>query len=198
MRTNILTLLVVPALAVTVLHGATSNAESATYVSAGLYPMETKSRSVYSPTTKRYVTEYYPVYQNRSLHLGVNGKDYLTINTNGSVSVVNTLYAQEIRVQANPFPDYVFADDYQLMPLLEVEAAIKRDRHLPGMPSAAAIHTDGMPVSFIVVKQMEKIEELTLHAIALKKENDTLKAELARTIERIAAMETRLDAQDGH
>ncbi|MBN8525296.1 MAG: hypothetical protein J0M02_08175 [Planctomycetes bacterium] len=150
-------------------------------------------------------------FDNRALCLGVNGKDSIVVNTDGSVkigktltvnadttvSVNTTLFAKEIRVQANPFPDYVFADDYRLLPLPELEAAIKRDRHLPGVPAAAEIAKDGLPVSEIVVKQMEKIEELTLHAIALNKANLALQAEVQRANERLAAIEARLAQQDG-
>lgn len=188
-----------------IVHGATSNPADGTLVLAGLYPMTPPQKD----HTGRTISNL--AFANRPLYLGVNGKDYLTINTNGTVNVANalytnangtvsvktTLYAKEIRVQANPFPDYVFADDYRLMPLPELEAAIKRDRHLPGVPAAAEIEKDGLPVSQIVVKQMEKIEELTLHAIALNKSNLALQAELQRANERLAAIEARLAQQDG-
>jgi hypothetical protein len=170
------------ALSIGVMQAAVSNT-SATYdmavrlptaipVEVGIYPMSCDIGG--DPLTYTYK------FANRPLYLGVMGKDYLTINTNGSVSVTNTLYAKEIRVQSRPFPDYVFADGYNLLPLQEVEAAIKRDRHLPGVPTAEAIAKEGLPVSAIVVKQMEKIEELTLYAIALKKENAALEARILR------------------
>jgi hypothetical protein len=131
------------------------------------------------------------------LQLGVNTHVYLTINTNGSVSVSNTLYAKEIRVKANPFPDYVFDAGYPLLKLSEVEAAIRRDHRLPGMPSAQEIQADGLPVSGIVVKQMEKIEELTLYAIDLQKSNDRLAAENAALAQRLARIEQVLHLADG-
>jgi hypothetical protein len=72
--------------------------------------------------------------------------------------------------------DYVFAKDYQLKPLSEVEAFTKANKHLPGVPSAAEIvKTGGIDVSQMFAKQMEKIEELTLYIIAQQKEIDQLK-----------------------
>jgi hypothetical protein len=183
-----------------VIDAATSRPNEATLVKKGVYPGS--SYVNYSGTT---IYEY----SNIPLCLGVQGKDYIVINTNGtikigknlsvnadnSVSVNSTLFATEIRVQANPFPDYVFSDDYKLMPLLEVEDAIKRDHHLPGMLPAEDIHKEGLPVSQVVVKQMEKIEELTLYAIALKKENDLLAEQNAALEARVARIEAAL-AQD--
>jgi hypothetical protein len=67
--------------------------------------------------------------------------------------------------------DYVFAADYKLKPLNEVEAFTKANKHLPGVPSAEEIvKTGGIDVSSMFAKQMEKIEELTLYIIALNKE----------------------------
>jgi hypothetical protein len=74
--------------------------------------------------------------------------------------------------------DYVFAPDYKLKPLSEVEAFTKANKHLPGLPSAEEIvKTGGIDVSVMFAKQMEKIEELTLYMIDLKKEIELLKKE---------------------
>jgi hypothetical protein len=76
--------------------------------------------------------------------------------------------------------DYVFADDYSLMPLEQVEAFIKEHKHLPHVPSAQDMVTEGIDVATVDAKLMEKIEELTLYIIALKKEMNTLKEEQQR------------------
>lgn len=181
-------------------NAATSTADGNMLLSLGLYPI--------SSSSGRAGTSY--AFASRSLCLGIKGTDYITINTNGTVNIANTLYtnvggsvsvnntlfAKEVRVQAAPFPDYVFADDYRLMPLEELETAIKRDRHLPGVPAAETIAKDGLPVSEIVVKQMEKIEELTLHAINLQKQNNALQTQIQTTNARLQALEDRLLAQE--
>ncbi len=73
--------------------------------------------------------------------------------------------------------DYVFASDYKLKPLSEVEAFVKENKHLPNVPSAQDIENEGLDVANMLAKQMEKIEELTLYMIEMKKEIETLKSE---------------------
>ncbi len=83
--------------------------------------------------------------------------------------------------------DYVFAPDYKLMPLEDVEAFVKDNKHLPNVPSADEMVESGIDVATVDAKLMEKIEELTLYMIdmkkeikALKKENEAFKANLKK------------------
>lgn len=72
--------------------------------------------------------------------------------------------------------DYVFAEDYKLKSLDEVEEFTKTNKHLPGVPSADDIvKNGGIDVNEMFAKQMEKIEELTLYLIQLKNELKELK-----------------------
>lgn len=107
---------------------------------------------------------------------------------------------EEIRVRnSTNWPDYVFADAYPLLSLDALEAYIKTHKHLPGLPSAAAVEAEaGFDLGEIQRLQMEKIEELTLYAIALNKENAQLKRQLEQTngaleliLTRLAALETK-------
>lgn len=75
--------------------------------------------------------------------------------------------------------DYVFAPDYKLKPLSEVEEFVKANRHLPNVPSAQEIETEGLDVADMLSRQMEKIEELMLHAIELNKRVEKLEIENA-------------------
>ncbi|MBN1602368.1 MAG: hypothetical protein JW915_12215 [Chitinispirillaceae bacterium] len=67
-------------------------------------------------------------------------------------------------------PDYVFASDYNLMPLSQVEKFVSENKHLPGVPSAKEMeekgHVDLVEMNLTLLK---KVEELTLHAITLEK-----------------------------
>ena len=45
------------------------------------------------------------------------------------LDVNGTIRAQEIKVEANPWPDYVFADDYQLSTLEETASNIQANHH---------------------------------------------------------------------
>jgi hypothetical protein len=56
------------------------------------------------------------------------------------------------------------------MPLEEVDAYIKKYKHLPNMPSEAEVVKEGMNVGQVNTLLVEKVEELTLYIIQLKKE----------------------------
>jgi hypothetical protein len=71
--------------------------------------------------------------------------------------------------------DYVFASDYKLKPLAEVEAFVKANKHLPGVPSAEEVVKDGIDMATMDAKLLEKVEELTLYLIELQKQNEALK-----------------------
>ncbi len=99
------------------------------------------------------------------------GQTNFLVKSNGYV------YAREINVMpvGIAFPDYVFSEKYKLMPLKDVEAYVKHNMHLPNIPSAAVVETDGINLSELQIKQMEKIEDIYLYLIELKKENEELK-----------------------
>ncbi|WP_412465129.1 beta strand repeat-containing protein [Flavobacterium mekongense] len=84
-----------------------------------------------------------------------------------------------LRSSAN-WADYVFANDYKLMPLNEVEAFVKTNKHLPGIDSAEDLAKEGIDVAEMQSKQMEKIEELTLYII----DQDKKIAEQAKALEK--------------
>jgi trimeric autotransporter adhesin len=74
--------------------------------------------------------------------------------------------------------DFVFADDYKLKSLEEVEQFINTYKHLPGVPSAEELVKDGgIDMNKMFAKQMEKIEELTLYIIEMKKEIKALQTQ---------------------
>lgn len=72
-------------------------------------------------------------------------------------------------------PDYVFASDYNLRSLEEVENFINKNSHLPEIPSAAEFAKDGIMVGQMSFDLLKKVEELTLYMIEMKKENKLLK-----------------------
>ena len=94
------------------------------------------------------------------------------------MSVDGKIMAEELRVQNSiAWPDYVFADGYQLKSLQEVEDHIKENQHLPGIPSAEEVKADGQHLGEMQIKMMEKIEELTLYIIEQNKRIEKLEKE---------------------
>lgn len=86
---------------------------------------------------------------------------------------------QEVEVAVTPWPDHVFKTGYSLLPLNEVESFINANNHLPGVPSEEEVAKNGVNVGTMNATLLQKIEELTLYMIDLKKENDALKTRVS-------------------
>lgn len=99
------------------------------------------------------------------------------------LAINGKIRAKEVRVETN-WSDFVFEDDYKLMPLPELEKHIKENKHLPGIPTGKEVQKDGIEVGKIQAKLLEKVEELTLYVIELEKKNEELQ-------KRICALETK-------
>jgi hypothetical protein len=96
------------------------------------------------------------------------------------LAVKGKLICTEVRVEeTSGWPDYVFAENYNLMSLREVEQSILTNRHLPGIPSAAAIQNEGFELGDMSKKLLEKIEELTLYIIEQDKKISGLEQKMA-------------------
>lgn len=116
-------------------------------------------------------------FQNKKGVMTVNGK--IVCNEELKVVEVNTdkINAKEMTLEMNQAADYVFDDNYDLQSLSDVESYVKENKHLPGVPSAAEFSDKGMNVSEMSNLLLEKVEELTLHMIQMRKEMDLLKEE---------------------
>jgi hypothetical protein len=109
--------------------------------------------------------------------------DYLVINPNGNIGIGTTypgayklavegkLGAREIDVKQGSWADFVFKQDYNLRSLEEVEKFINKNKHLPDVPSEKEIFEKGINLGNMDATLLQKIEELTLYMIELKKEN---------------------------
>ncbi len=100
-----------------------------------------------------------------------------TTSPENKLDVNGTVRAKEIIVESN-WSDFVFEDDYQLKSLTEVEEHINQHGHLPDVPSAQTIQSEGLSVGASQTIMMQKIEELTLYVIELKKQNDSLQIQI--------------------
>lgn len=101
--------------------------------------------------------------------------------TNYKLFVTGGILTDEVRVAlsaSGTWADYVFAKDYNLKPLSEVEAFIIQNKHLPNVPSAAQIKEEGINIGDMARIQQEKIEELTLYIIAQNKRIEALEAKM--------------------
>jgi len=99
--------------------------------------------------------------------------------TGYAVSVNGKIACEEVLVQdAASWPDYVFADNYKLMSLDDLEKNIKKNNHLPGLPSAATVEEQGFELADMQKRVLEKVEELTLYTIEQNKQIKALQQEM--------------------
>lgn len=93
------------------------------------------------------------------------------------LAVEGTAAVRRLKVtQQSTWSDFVFQSDYQLPPLNEVENYINTNKHLSGIPSAVDVQKEGFDVGEMNKLLLQKVEELTLYMIEMKKEIDQLKA----------------------
>lgn len=65
--------------------------------------------------------------------------------------------------------DFVFDENYKVKNLNDVEKFIKENKHLPEIPSAEEMNENGLSLSEMNIKLLQKIEELTLYIIDQEK-----------------------------
>ena len=120
------------------------------------------------------VDNSYPTHENLTVNsmLYVNGNLGIgTLNPHEALTVNGKIYAKEIILDTNiPFPDYVFAPDYKIKSLLEMEDYIKTNSHLPNMPSAAEVQEKGLNSGEMINKLLQTVEEQMLYIIEQNKE----------------------------
>jgi len=93
------------------------------------------------------------------------------------LDVSGTIRANEIKVTAQT-ADFVFEPDYNLRSLDEVEAFVKTNKHLPEIPSAKQMEAEGVNVAEMNKLLLQKVEELTLYLIEVKKNNVEIKKQV--------------------
>ena len=101
----------------------------------------------------------------------------------GKTTQTNTSYVLDVggNVRANQVvvnttgADFVFDPIYHLSPLDSLDAFVRENHHLPGVPCAQKMQTDGINVGDNQTLLLQKMEELTLYMIQLEKENQALK-----------------------
>ena len=129
----------------------------------------------YTPNAKLHL--------NGAMLIGSNS-DRIAVGYN--LSVAGKIIAEEMRVQLKAsWPDYVFADDYKLMPIEELEKSIRQNKHLPNIPSAASVTAEkGFDLGDMNKRLLEKVEELTLYIIELNKGNKAMSERIRKLEEK--------------
>ena len=116
------------------------------------------------------------------MRITTDGKVYIgtpgfptSVPADALLAVKGFIVSKGVKVTQINWPDYVFEKDYNLMPLPQLAEFIKKNKHLPGLPSVNQVKVDGVDVGENQELLLRKIEELTLYVLQLKKEIDELK-----------------------
>ena len=84
----------------------------------------------------------------------------------------------DLEVTKSNWADHVFDGNYDLMPLEKVDAFVKKNKHLPNIPSEKEIRENGYSMKEMNIRFIEKIEELYLHVIKLEQKIKDLKTKI--------------------
>ena len=131
-------------------------------------------------------TELMRINQNGKVRIGLGTNDIKTPD-GYKLFVEEGILTEKVKgavKTTTDWADYVFAKDYKLMPLEEVEKFTKENNHLPNVPSATEMVNQGLDVAKMDAKLLEKVEELTLYIIEQNKIND----KQAKEIEELKSM----------
>ncbi len=116
-------------------------------------------------------------------HVGIG----TTAPGNYTLAVEGKIGARGVDVKLGDWADFVFAEEYALRPLEEVEQFIEQNKHLPEIPTEDEVLEKGLDVGEMLKLQMQKIEELTLYLIdqekrlkAVEEENTVLRERLSQ------------------
>nr|WP_321485522.1 hypothetical protein [uncultured Draconibacterium sp.] len=104
------------------------------------------------------------------------------------LAVEGSIGAREIKVESSGWSDFVFDEEYELKSLDEIEKFIIANKHLPDIPSEAEVGKKGINLGEMDAKLLQKIEELTLYLLEMKKELSEVKEKNLALEEEIKAI----------
>ncbi|OQX76264.1 MAG: hypothetical protein B6D61_09055 [Bacteroidetes bacterium 4484_249] len=120
----------------------------------------------------------FTLFEDGNVGIGFTDKDEAL----AKLTVKGNILAKEVKVKLNAGggADFVFDNDYKLPDLKETEDFVLMNKHLPDIPSADEMVEQGIDLGDMQIKLLQKIEELTLYVIELKKENEVMKGEIQK------------------
>lgn len=124
------------------------------------------------------------ILNNTNVGIGTRTPEY-------KLDILGTARAWGFKINKFKTADFVFEPGYKLPSLDEVESFIAANRHLPGIASASQMEKNGVEMAELQSALLQKIEEMFLYQIQLKKENEAQKA----AIEKQARMNKNLEQE---
>ncbi|MCD0467671.1 hypothetical protein [Flavobacterium sp. ENC] len=128
------------------------------------------------------------IYVNTSGNVGLG-----TMNPTSMLTVAGNINSREVKVTVDAGADFVFENNYNLASLDAVDKYIKENKHLPEIASADKMKKEGINLSEMNIKLLQKIEELTLYAIDQEKKTEKLSNYISELNKLILEQNKRLE-----
>jgi hypothetical protein len=118
-----------------------------------------------------------------------------TVPPSGSVNeyrlfVEDGIATRDVMVKVGEWPDYVFNEDYKLMPLSELRGYLDVNKHLPGIPGAAELEANGgVQLGAMQRDLVRTVEEQALYILVLERERQDLRRMLVNIHQRLKSLE---------
>lgn len=139
-----------------------TNASNSIYIGANVQPTNS------SPINELNIGNW--IYGKNGT-IGIGTSNVTCTNCTGyKLFVKDGIKTEKIKVEfanANGWADYVFEQDYKLLPLKDLKDFISVNKHLPEVPTAQNVVDNGLELKEFNALLLKKIEELTLHIIKL-------------------------------
>jgi hypothetical protein len=138
----------------------------------------------YGKTNLQFLTSPQSNVSNPQVRMYINPDGKIGIGTENpqaSLDVRGAIQANDIKVVVAQGADFVFAPDYKLPALSEVESFVKENKHLPEIQSEKDMQQNGVNLNELQIKLLQKVEELTLYVIQQNKRIEELEQALEKT-----------------
>jgi hypothetical protein len=116
-------------------------------------------------------------------YTGAGATDNIFIVSNASQKLLQLsnnglLRLRKVRVDSDTWADFVFDEDYKLMPLNELKSYLTINNHLPNVPSTSQVQEEGIDLAEMNKTLLQKVEELTLYILQQQEEINEIKKSL--------------------